>query len=229
MDVDGFIGQFHPWTDSLAYLAMHSEELRKGNLIQPTYASVPSASAIQLDAPPIQRQIEDAILTFGMFAAMNRQRDPLAELSKLLVGKSGTDAGRELIAVMLNDGGTIEHIHIFVCRAVHTVITHDSLTPDELFIVTLRFFQAVRQSSFSFTVLREFVPWARSAWHRAIENRFAIRSPRTTIPSIQAALAVDHIELATVAEILLAAEGAVSIRMAPELREIIRDLTKIGG
>ncbi|TCG09227.1 hypothetical protein BZM27_06845 [Paraburkholderia steynii] len=226
MDVDGFIGQFRPWTDSLAYLAMHSEELRKGNLIQPTYGSVPSASAIQLDAPPIQRQIEDAILTFGMFSAMNRQCDPLAELSKLLVGKSGADEARELIAVMLNDGGTIEHVRVFVCRAVHTVITRDSLTPDELFIVTLRFVQAVRQSSFSFVVLRELVPWARTAWERAIENRFAIRNPRITIPSIQQALVVERLELATVAEILLAAEGAVSVRMAPELRETLRLLAK---
>lgn len=226
MDIDGFMGQFNPWTASLAYLAEHSEELRKGDVIHPAYGTIPPAGVTQLDAPPIQRQIEDAILTFGMFAAMNRRRDALAELSRLLVGTSGTDAGRELIAIMLNDGGTVEHVRIFVCRAVHTVITHDALTPDQLFGVTLRFVQAVRQSSFSVVVLRAFVPWARAAWHRAIENRFSIRNPKITIPSIEAALAVDRLELATVAEILLAAEGAVSVRMAPELREMLRLLAK---
>ncbi|WP_107311012.1 AAA family ATPase [Burkholderia metallica] len=226
MDVDGFMGQFRPWTASLAYLAEHSEELRKGDLVHPTYGTVPPAGVAQLDTPPIQRQIEDAILTFGMFAAMNRRRDALQELCRLLVGKSGTDAGRELIAVMLNDGGAVEDVCIFVCRAVHTVITHDALTPDQLFGVTVRFVQAVRQSSFSTVVLRAFVPWARAAWHRAIENRFSIRNPKITIPLIEAALLVDSLELATVADILLAAEGAVSVRMASELREMLRLLAK---
>lgn len=226
LDVDGFAMQFSPWTDSLVYLAEHLEEFRKSDVTEPRQGFIPSASTSQLGASPVQQRIEDAIIAFGIFAAMNRRRDSVAALAAGLEGRLGTEAGRELLDIMSNGNSTAENLKAFICTAIHISFAHEALTPEQLFGVTVRFVQAIRQSAFSSHLVRRFVPWAREAWQRAAENRFALVNPRITVPVIQAALAGDRHDLSNVAALLLAAEDAVSVRLDPSLRDMLRALSE---
>lgn len=226
LDVDGFAMQFGPWTDSLVYLAEHIEEFRKSDVIEPRHGFIPSASASQLGASLVQQRIEDAITAFGMFAAMNRQRDRLEELAAGLEDRLGAAAGRQLLTFMLNGNRVVENPRAYICTAIHTIFAHKTLTTEQLFVVTLRFVQAIRRSSFLSHLVRRFVPWVREAWQRAVENRFALVNPRTTVPAIEATLAGDRDDLSTVAGLLLVAEEAVSVRLDPSLRDMLRALAK---
>ena len=121
---------------------------------------------------------------------------------------------------------TVENPRAFICTAIHTTFAHKTHTTEQLFVVTLRFVQAIRRSAFLSHLVRRFVPWAREAWQRAVENRFALANPRTTVPAIQATLTGDRDDLSTVAALLLVAEEAVSVRLDPSLRDMLRALAK---
>jgi hypothetical protein len=164
-----------------------------------------------------------------MFAAMNRQRDSLVALNAGLAEHLGGEQGRKLLALMLSGGGVDESVNVFICSAIHTIFAHEFLSPEQLYAVTLRFVQVTHRSTFSSHLVPRLVPWARAAWQRAIENRFAIRNPRSIVPAIQDALAVDANELSTVAAILLAAEGGVSVRLHASLRDMLRGLAGEAG
>jgi hypothetical protein len=229
LDVAAFMRQFGLWVDGLAYLTEHSEELRSGDMIQPTYGSIPKASLAQLETPLVQRSTEDAILAFGMFAAMSGDRDSVSALSSALEHQAGTEAGRGLLAIMLGNDDSTADARTFVSTAICTALANRGLTPEQLFIVTLRFVQAIRQSAFSFQLVKRFVAWSRAEWIKIIENRFAFRSPRITIPSIQSALARNHEDLSSIAALLLAAEDSVSVRLDPSLRAMLHSLTGSEG
>jgi hypothetical protein len=228
LDVDGFAMQFCPWTDSVVYLAEHFEEFRKSDVTESRHGFIPSASASQLGASLVQQRIEDAIIAFGMFAAMNRQRDRVAALAAGLKDRLGAEAARELLNLMLNGNSTAENLRVFICTAVHITFAHEVLTPEQLFGVTLRFVQATQRSSFSSHLVRRFAPWAREAWQRAVENRFALVNPRVTVPAIQAVLAGGCDHLSAVAALLLVAEDAVSVRLHPSLRGMLRAFSEDG-
>jgi hypothetical protein len=99
------------------------------------------------------------------------------------------------------------------------------LTPDELFIASLRFVQAAKRSNFKKLLSSALAAWARECWAFAIaEQRFYLRNPSVTVPAIEDALAASDGDLAFVGKLLVAIQPAVNPRIDNEFREFLLSL-----
>lgn len=98
-----------------------------------------------------------------------------------------------------------------------------SLPPRETFMIHLRMLEWVRRSNHGGATAPALEALVQRAWTRiAREQRALLLMPALTVPAIEDALASGRSDLAFVAELLLAAEQAVSVNLSADLRELLR-------
>lgn len=100
-----------------------------------------------------------------------------------------------------------------------------SLPPQQTFMAHLRMLEWVRRSNYVAEVSGALDQLVRRAWTRiALDQRALLLMPALTVPAIEGALASDLSGLAFVADLLLAAEPAVSANLASDFRELLREI-----
>ncbi|WP_343654156.1 hypothetical protein [Paraburkholderia caribensis] len=222
-DVDGLVEQMTPWLNVFGYASRHMAELtRHSNLENPVYAVVGEATDAELATPYVQEKIKDIVLSFGVSAAMDANRAAVIRLRSALDGHRVISQVRGLVESMLEGSSGEKTTIAFVCEAIHTVLSSNTLSPEQSYGVTVRFLEAVRRLNEPYFLTHRLVEWSQEVWERVVENRFNLRDPRVTVPMISEALALPSDGLSKVAKILLAAESAVSVFLHADLRAKLR-------
>jgi hypothetical protein len=217
-DPERFAAHLRPWADARVYFRNNLAIAKTSAMEKPIYAGIPPASDAELRAPDTSDAIEQAVLAFAVAAAFKGRVELLDRLVTRLKENASADLfqGRikQLLDVVADGDGPPSSI-----AAITRTIAASSADPNDLFVATVRFLQSVGGSLFASALGPMCSQWSKRAWRHAIENqRFLLRTPGVTVPTIEAALSAAGDDLTGIVQLVFAVEPAVSHRLSPELR-----------
>lgn len=223
VDAEGLMSHLPAWVDSQVYLKVNGADLRAQGPLSPVYGEIATSTFEQLQSPIAIFATEDAILSFGIVAALECRFDALT-----LVDTSCAQGGavcRELATTMATGESRGNQDRMIVAKQVYAVVRASELTPEELYVAGVRFVQAAVASNFKAVLAPALARWARERWTYACEQqRFYMRSPGASVPAIKKAIASSDSGLAFVGRLLVAIEPAVRSQLDSKTREFLLSL-----
>ncbi len=222
LDATGLIANLPSWVDSQIYLDVHHEAVRQSGPEDPAYGEIDPATSEQLNGERAIFTAEDALLAFGIMAAVAGQPEPLASLCARAGEIQGGYAGREILDTIASGETSEKNLPPYVAVQIHHVIHNKHLTPDELFVAGVRFVQWAKKSSLQKVLGPAIAKWAREHWGHVIEQQtFNLRNPATSVPPIRDALASTESGLKFLGKLFVAAEPAMRTKFDNVFREFL--------
>lgn len=223
LNLDGFIENLPGWVEAQLYLSANSARLPEQNMVSPTYAVIPRATSDDLKTPATVSAVEDALLSFALLAALSGRAE-LIDSACARIRTSAFSHAAEHVAVILTSGLRVEgRLQDHLGLAVYRLANRPDLVPDDLFIISLRFFEFAKHSNFKRVLGTAIAKWMRSKWSETIEGQsFRLRRPITTVPDIEQALSASGDSLTFTAKLLLAIEPAVTANLQESMRDLLR-------
>ena len=224
-DAVAMIANLPSWVDSQIYLDRHRDVVRQSGPGNPAYGEIDAATAEQLLSGRAIFSAEDALLTFGLMAAFERKPEALASLCALATSIKAGYPGAAILGSMASGNGGDSELSPIVAVYIHRLINRADLVPDDLFMAGLRFLEAAKRSNFSRILAPALENWARERWAYAIEEqRFHLRNPVASVPSIREVLASRTTGLTFLGRLHVAVEPAVKINIPQVFREMLLGL-----
>jgi len=224
-DADAFWQRLPAWVDSQSHLFLHKEVLNNQNIAAPVYGQIPSSSSEQLKDAVAIFAAEDAILYYGISAALAGRADALSELHAKAGTYSASYPGRPLLNVMASGKTIQERVEEYTAEQVHKVCSQPDLTPNELFVSCIRFTQTTRASNFKATLTPILIEWAKRRWSYALEDQtFYLTNPAYNVPLIKAALSSLGDDLNALGKMLVVVEPALKTRLGDAFRKFLQSL-----
>jgi tetratricopeptide (TPR) repeat protein len=192
------------------------------DVIDPEYAElgVPDSSA--LSEPPAVEVVEEALLVFGVRAALDGREDCIAALTKLVEAQYGAHPALSFLNV-LNGAKAQDTTAEAAAAAIFRVVQRQTLTPNDLFLVSVRLIEVAARSLIGGAIRHGVTRWCQAAWSKAVkEQRFLLILPNITASDIAAAIEQPGEGLVIAANIVLVAEAAVDHSLSPEFREFMK-------
>jgi hypothetical protein len=224
-DADAFWRRLPGWVDSQCYLSLHKEVLNSQNATNPIYGEIPSSSSDQLKEAVAVFAAEDAILNYGISAALAGRADALSELQANAGAYLADYPGRPLLEVIASGKIIEERVQEYTAEQIYKVSTQHDLTPNELFVSCIRFTQTTRASNFKATLTPILIEWARRKWSYALqEQTFYLTNPAYNVPAIKAALSGLGNDLSALGKMLVVIEPALKTRLGDTFRRHLQSL-----
>lgn len=134
----------------------------------------------------------------------------------------GYDAVPEWVGAELDDPEDFRQI---VARVIASVSGDYDLSVEELFVAHLRLLEWARRSQHQRVVLPILARRVVRDWSGILATRRALlKMPMLNVPAIESALAAEGEDGSLIARVLLAAEGAVSVGIAAEMRALLENI-----
>ena len=225
LDVRNYIAALPAWVDSQIYLDLNRDALMRHDSENPIYGEIPPATSEQLKSDRAEFSADDALLSFGIFAALRGRTDALNALCASGADIQSGYGGQNVLKLMDSGGSGKEEFLSYVAREIHRVARNPDLSPDELFVACARFSQWAKKSNLQRVLAPAIKGWARTRWKRAIEEQtFNMRNPASSVPPIRAALAASDDGLKFVGRLMVAAEPAVHHKFDHTFRQYLLSL-----
>ena len=220
LDAKGYITALPSWVDSQIWV--DANRVQQSDLQNTVYGGIPPSNPEQLLTELAAFSAEDALISFGIVAAVQRRLDALVALCEegreIRIGYPG----RSILEVMAGRRSREEKLPSYVAVEVHRVAHRATLAPDELFVACVRFLQWAKTSNFQRILVPPLEAWARAAWERAIEEqRFNLRSPASSVPAIREILASTGMGLGFLGRLNVSAQPAVQYRFDQTFRDFL--------
>jgi hypothetical protein len=113
-DAEAFLHALPLWREAYLYFSTHPNLLRESNPAQPRFGEIEAATPQQLHSPDAVLATENALLAFGICAALSQQSPALASLATRLGHISADDARRAVVAIMATGETPGDRLHC--CR-----------------------------------------------------------------------------------------------------------------
>ena len=223
--VDGLIERLPGWIDAQIYLHATGAGRSQQEMVEPTYGTVPRATADDLAKPSALMAVEDALLSFATATAVSGRGDLIGLACSRIGAGPFANAASRVASVLTTGGNAEERLEDHVALGIHRVTCQGGQTPDDLFLIAIRLVEFAKRSNFSDVLRPTVAGWVRATWAKTIvAQRFLLRRPLATVPDIERALAEATDDLASAGRVLLAAEPAVGVKLAEALRAELRSL-----
>jgi hypothetical protein len=228
LSADG-IGFAHHLLDYLAgmeYLGRQSSASRDTfNIMAPPRGEIPPLT--DFSNTMVRDLADDAVLSFGIAAALRGTADPTLTLQKNLKESIGEDfPGTPIISRWLNIDSALSPLDETISQAIALMRSGAHLEPRAIWEIGLRFFEKVRHSSFRKALAPVLADWLKEQWKRIIANEtFRLIQPVQTVPAIEAALSSGKKSEALVASLLLTSAPAVGSPLAVPYVELLKEIS----
>lgn len=224
-----FAADFASYLAGLEYLRAESQAMRKTfDVFAPARGEVPVLSTTQLSDPYVTRVAEDAVIAFGLAAALKGAADPTEELQANLRATFGSEfPGSAVVNKWQGLESQLPPLDQIVAEHVPLLRSGTHLAPCKVWEVGLRAFEKIRQSNFRKAMLPILGTWLRGQWRRIVNNEsFRLSRPMVTVPAIEASLAQQSNDEAFVASLLLATAEAVGSSLAGPYEQQLRAIAQ---
>jgi hypothetical protein len=216
------IANLPSWVDSQIYLEANRETVRQSGPENPAYGEIDAATAEQLKSERAIFTAEDALLAFGIVAAVEGQTAALASLCARADEIRGGYAGKEILDIMASGKTSEENLPSYAAVQIYHLVNKKDMTPDELFVAGVRFVQWAKKSNLQRVLGPAIEKWARERWVHVIEQQtFNLRSPATSVPPIRDALASTESGVRFLGRLFVAAEPAMRTKFDHVFREFL--------
>jgi hypothetical protein len=225
-DAPGFVQHLTAWVDADLYLKANIAALQGMGPTTPAYGEIESATPERWQTSEALLVIEDALLSFGLAAALAGNHAVIASLHDRWAETmpEGFPGGR-ILKIMAKDEMPGDRLEDQIAAQVRKVAQNTGLDPDDIFVAGLRFTEAVKRSNFKRHLEPTLCTWTKQRWQYALdEQRFLLRNPLQTSTAIEHAVASDKADLNSTGRILLAAEPAVRSQLGQSFRDYLQAL-----
>jgi len=220
LDVGEFVDALTPWLEGYLYLAANEKSLYAQSETRPLlfeFADMPGVDTEHFDSPRARDAIRDAVLAFGMLAAIQRNGSALREAQVRLAASGKFPIALELFSKMTSGEADGDDIGTYACQQIYRLCQPTALSGEELFAACLRFWQISRYSQLAGVVSKPLSVFAAREWRKlVIAQPFSLLNPRTTVPAILAAIAHEVQPLNKLAGLLVAVLPAVRVKLNEE-------------
>jgi hypothetical protein len=118
-------------------------------------------------------------LSFGIMAALHKRPDALAALCAGEDDIQPDYPGKRILEVMANGRSREERLPSYVAVEICRLTRQGVLTPDELFVASVRLWTT--KSNLKRVLTPALEAWTRAAWTQAIaEQQFNLRNPASS-------------------------------------------------
>jgi hypothetical protein len=212
----------------MEYLRGQDQATREAfTALAPPHGEVPPLSGTELSKPEVVAIAEDAVVAFGMAAALRGVADPAVELQKNFVEVIGENyPGKPIVDKWCGVDVPLAALDKTVTEAITLMRSSTHLEPRKLWEVGLRLFEKARQSGFRKTLVPLLANWLAKEWKRIIANEtFRLTRPIQTVPAIEASLAGSKKGEALIASLLLAGAEAVGSPLAVAYEKLLNEIS----
>jgi hypothetical protein len=116
-----------------------SELLRQSDPTQPRFGELETVTPQQAHSPQTLRAVEDALLVFGIYAALSQQPQALASLAVRLEPVSADNLRRPVASIMATGEGGRDRLEDYTAGEIYKVAHRSDLDLNELFVAGVRF------------------------------------------------------------------------------------------
>jgi hypothetical protein len=195
--------------------------------LAPPRWEVPALSGANLSNPSVVGVAEDAVVAFGIAAALRGVADPAVELQTNLEAIVGDNYPGKLVVDKWHGVGVpLAPLDEAITDAIILMRTGEHLAPRQLWEVGLRLFERARQGNFRKSLIPLLANWLVEEWRRIVVNEtFRLTRPMQTVPAIEASLAEAKKTEAFIASLLLVTAEAVGSPLAAEYERLLRRIS----
>jgi hypothetical protein len=170
---------------------------------------------------------EDAVVAFGMVAALRGVADPAVELQKSFAEAIDESfPGKRIVDKWCGVDVPLEPLDKTVTEAIRSMRSGKHLEPRKLWEVGLRLFEKARQSNFRKTLVPLLANWLSEEWKRIVASEtFRLTRPMRTVSAIEATLAGNRKGEALIASLLLTGAEAVGSPLAAEYEKLLKEIS----
>jgi hypothetical protein len=199
--------------------------------LAPLRGEVTPLSGTDLGKPLVVGAAEDALVAFGMVAALRGAADPAVELQKNLTeAVSENYPGKSIVDKWRGVDASLAPLDKTVTEGITLMRSDSHLEPRQLWGLGLRLFEKARQSNFRKAIVPVLAEWLRKQWKRIIANEtFRLTRPMQTVPAIETSLAGGKKGEAFIASLLLTSAEAVGSPLAAEYETLLKELSGRDG
>ena len=223
-----FFENLRAWLDLRVHLKDRLAELKSSDMLNPIRDTIPRATQEQLSWTGAREAAEEAIFSYLFSRILAGSQGPIHAFYDLWSKEMTLNyPGTTLVQLICGTSSEDEADRLPQGRALNRIATGERFNARDLFTATLRFTEAgARSVSFGRPVEAHLDGWASVEWAQLISTqRFSLVTPAISVPALERALAREPRGYARVAAILLAAEAAVGVRLSPEFRDFLRQLS----
>ena len=228
LDAGRFSTHLMPYVEATTFMANEHDRLRSTfDPLAPERGQVP---ALNKNAPfghVAEQTAIDAILSFGIRAALLSQPNAMLELEAALDGKFASNfPGREVFETWKgNQTVLLGQLDQAVMNILKTLFRKEHIEPSEFWMAGLRLFEKINQSNFRQPLTPCLAAWQRAGWKRIITaETFRLSRPVLTVPAIQVVLAIPSDDRSFIAKLLLASSEAVGSPLGISYRDSLKSM-----
>ncbi len=230
LDARRFSTLLWPWIEAATYVTEESDRLRNTfDLRAPERGQIP---ALVKNPPfdPVAVQIaNDAVLAFGIGAALQGQADATTELEAALANEfTGDFPGKDVLESLKgNRADSLNQLDQIVIRILKELFQKKHLEPSDFWMAGLRLFEKINQSQFRQLLMPLVAGWQRAGWKRITTTEvFRLSRPSLTAPAIDEVLDTPSDDRSFVARLLVVSSEAVGSRLGLEYCSILKNIAE---
>jgi len=225
LDAKGYIAALPSWVDAQIYVESHRDSFVSSDPENPVYGEIPAATSEDLNSARAAFAVEDPLLSFGIIAALQHRPDALDDLCAEAANMPAGFDGKGVLGIIATGESAGEELPAYAAVQIHLAAKQSTLTPDELFVASVRFIQWAKKSNLQKVLTPAIEAWARAGWAHAIEEqRFNLRNPASTVAPIRAVLESSDIGLTFLGRLVVAAQPAVHHKLGEAFRQFLLSL-----
>ncbi|WP_396604521.1 hypothetical protein ACFLEY_03860 [Bradyrhizobium sp. YCK136] len=197
------------------------------NPMAPPRGEVRPLAAAELADPHVEGVAVDALIAFGVAAALGGATNPAIDLQKNLTEVFGESyPGKCVVDKWCGVNAPLAPLDQTVTEAITLIWSRSHLEPRRLWEVGLRLFERIRQSIFRKTLIPVLANWLERQWQNVIaEEAFRLWRPMQTVPAIRVSLSGKKMNDAFIASLLLTSGEAVGSPLGVEYETQLREIS----
>ncbi len=228
-DTDQFANDLPAYLAGMEYLRSKATEMRESfDIMSPPRGDVPALSSAQLAHGNVEEVAADAVVAFGLAAALQGKADPTVDLLASLTRTFGNDfPSKAVVANWRGEDVSLQPLDKTVTKLITLMQSGAHLEPRRVWEIGVRAFEKIRQSNFRNALLPLLGKWLRRQWRRIIDQEsFRMSRPMATVPAIEENLAQETNNEAFIASLLLSTAEAVGSPLASAYQKLLKDISR---
>ena len=231
VDIDSFFSYLPEYMSKIAYMRENPASVSKENSYDLTDADLSVIKPVDWKSDLHLQNAKDAILALAAAAVCSDVKD----IREQLLNHVGRNQEAAIALQPFIDsfekqtcpkGDAFEITAYYLGRLMKA---NAYMSPDEMFILTYRFWQCLPHSFFKEIIEDVIADYLSGRWREIITNqRFNLKQPMMSVSAIEGALKEPTNGIAKIAAIVLAAENAVRHKLNAELRAKLSKTKELG-
>ena len=227
LDADGFALHLAAYVEGAAYVSKEADHIKATfDPLSPERGQIPTVNQNPPHDPVVERAAIDAILAYGIRAALAFRSEAMMELEGALDRVFAEAFPGKIVFDHWNGMGvSLGQLEHSVVDFIKVLLQREHVQPYEFWMAGLYFFEWSDRSNFGRRIIRQLANCQKVEWKRITEEEsFRLHRPRQTVPVIQTVLSEPAVDRRFVARILITTSEAVRASLGTEYRDRLKSI-----